>query len=213
MNKSDSRPKSTHFTFPVEPLDKHNKELLSNVHPSDWINPEPQPVYNPVVIGAGIAGLITAAGAAGLGAKVALVERHLMGGDCLNVGCVPSKCLIRSSRLAAEIRQADRFGFVPASVAPEDFPKVMERLRRIRAEISHHDSAKRYRDEMGVDVFIGEAHFSGPGSIDVGGKTLRFKKAVIATGARAVRPSEAGLEEVGFRTNETIFNLTELPNT
>lgn len=211
MTSSDIKPQSSPFKFLVEPLDKHNQELLANVHPPQWTNPEPQPIYNLVVIGAGTAGLIIAAGAAGLGATVALVERHLMGGDCLNVGCVPSKCVIRSSRLAAEMRHADRFGFAPARVAPEDFPKVMERLRRIRAEISHHDSAKRYRDELGVDVFIGEAHFSGPGSVDVGGKTLRFKKAVIATGARAVHPSEAGLEEVGFRTNETIFNLTELP--
>ncbi|MFU8778130.1 MAG: FAD-containing oxidoreductase [Roseovarius sp.] len=197
--------------FPVEPLDEHNKELLANVHPSDWTNPDPQPIYNLVVIGGGTAGLITAAGAAGLGAKVALIERHLMGGDCLNVGCVPSKALIRPSRLAAEMRQAERFGLAPASVAPEAFPKVMERLRRIRAEISHHDSAQRYRDELGVDMFIGEAKFSGTDSVEVDGKTLRFKKAVIATGARAVHPKEEGLEEVGFRTNETIFNLTELP--
>lgn len=199
------------YAFPVEPADAHNKQLLANVHPSDWRNPEPQPIYNLVVIGAGTAGLITAAGAAGLGAKVALVERHLMGGDCLNVGCVPSKALIRPSRLAAEMRHADRFGLAPASVGPEDFPGVMERVRRIRAEISHHDSAKRYRDEMSVDMFIGEARFTGSDRVEVDGKTLRFKKAVIATGARAVHPREEGLEGIGFRTNETIFNLTELP--
>ena len=84
----------------VQPLDVHNIELLSNVHPVDWKNPEPAPRYNLVVIGAGTAGLVTAAGAAGLGAKVALVERHLLGGDCLNVGCVPSKAIIRSSRVS-----------------------------------------------------------------------------------------------------------------
>ena len=202
---------SNAWEFDVSPVDEHNKELLTNVHPSDWINPKPQPVYNLVVLGAGTAGLITAAGAAGLGAKVALVERHLMGGDCLNVGCVPSKALIRPSRLAAEMRQANRFGLSPVPVEASDFPNVMERLRRIRAEISHHDSAKRYRDEMGVDMFIGEARFSGPDTVEVDGKTLRFKKAVIATGARAVHPREEGLDDVGFRTNETIFNLTELP--
>jgi pyruvate/2-oxoglutarate dehydrogenase complex dihydrolipoamide dehydrogenase (E3) component len=202
---------SNAWEFDISPVDDHNKELLTNVHPSDWINPDPQPVYNLVVIGAGTAGLITAAGAAGLGAKVALVERHLMGGDCLNVGCVPSKALIRPSRLAAEMRQADRFGLSPAAPTPGAFPKVMERLRRIRAEISHHDSAKRYRDEMGVDMFMGEAMFSGPDTVEVDGRQLRFKKAVIATGARAVHPKEEGLEEVGFHTNETIFNLTELP--
>lgn len=209
MNTSTLNPQPSNS--PIEPLDGYNKELLANVHPSDWVNPEPQPIYNLVVIGAGTAGLITAAGAAGLGAKVALIERHLMGGDCLNVGCVPSKALIRPSRLVAEMRHAERFGISPAAVTAEDFPNVMERLRRIRAEISHHDSAKRYRDEMGVDVFIGEAQFSGPDTVEVDGQTLRFKKAVIATGARAVHPREEGLDEVGFRTNETIFNLTELP--
>ncbi|MBI2438111.1 MAG: mercuric reductase [Lentisphaerae bacterium] len=199
------------WRFVITPLDESNKILLANVHPLDWVNPTPQPTYNLVVLGAGTAGLITAAGAAGLGAKVALVERHLMGGDCLNVGCVPSKSLIRSSRLAAEMRQADRFGLSPTGATPDDFPKVMERLRRIRSEISYHDSAKRYRDELGVAVFIGEARFSGPDTVEVGGQQLRFKKAVIATGARAVHPREEGLAETGFRTNETIFNLTELP--
>ena len=125
-----------------------------------------QPNENPVVvIGGGTAGLITAAGAAGLGARAALVERHLLGGDCLTVGCVPSKALIRPSRLAAEMRQADRFGLTPVEAAATDFPAVMERLRRIRADISHHDSARRYRDELGVDVFIGEGAFAGPDSV------------------------------------------------
>jgi len=206
MLMSESR-----WHFDVLPLDEYNNTLLGNAHPSDWVNPTPQPIYNLVVLGAGTAGLITAAGAAGLGAKVALVERHLMGGDCLNVGCVPSKALIRPSRLAAEMRWADRFGLSPAAPTPGDFPKVMERLRRIRAEISHHDSAKRYRDELGVDVFIGEARFSGPDTVEVGGQQLRFKKAVITTGARAVHPREEGLAETGFRTTETVFNLTELP--
>src|SRR5881392_3437624 len=113
----------------ILPHDEHNATLLSNVHPRDWKNPEPAARYNLVVIGAGTAGLVTAAGAAGLGAKVALVERHLMGGDCLNYGCVPSKALIASSRAAAAVRDAGRFGVrVPPGVAV-DFPAVMERLR------------------------------------------------------------------------------------
>lgn len=201
-------------TFPlgqIEPLDGHNLQLLANVHPSDWVNPAPKPRYDLVVIGAGTAGLITAAGAAGLGARVALVERHLMGGDCLNVGCVPSKALIRPARLAAEMRHAADFGLTPAEASATDFPQVMERLRRIRAEISRNDSARRYRDKLGVEVFIGEAKFSAPDAVEVGGQALRFKKAVLATGARAVHPRVDGLEETGFRTNETIFNRTELP--
>lgn len=202
---------SRSWSFPVEPPDEHNRTLLGQVRPPDWVNPPPQPMYNLVVLGAGTAGLIAAAGAAGLGAKVALVERHLMGGDCLNVGCVPSKSLIRPARLASEMRHADRFGLSPAPAAAGDFPRVMERLRRIRAGISRHDSARRYRDELGVDVFLGEAKFSGRDSVEFNGTPLRFKKAVIATGARAVHPLEEGFAEVGFRTNETIFNLTELP--
>jgi pyruvate/2-oxoglutarate dehydrogenase complex dihydrolipoamide dehydrogenase (E3) component len=153
---------------------------------------------------------VTAAGAAGLGAKVALVERHLLGGDCLNYGCVPSKAIIRSSRVVAELRDADRFG-VKVPGGEVDFPVVMERMRRLRAGISHHDSAQRFQ-ELGVDVFLGTARFSGPDTVEVGVKTLHFKKAVIATGGRAVHPDLEGLAEAGFLTNETVFSLTERPS-
>ncbi|HEY9074869.1 MAG TPA: VTT domain-containing protein, partial [Desulfobaccales bacterium] len=185
----------------VSPLDQYNEALLANVHPAAWENPEPAPRYNLVVIGAGTAGLVTAAGAAGLGAKVALVERHLLGGDCLNYGCVPSKAIIRSSRVYATLQDAGRFG-VQAAGSPEvDFPAVMERMRRLRAGISHHDSARRFQ-ELGIEVFLGNASFSGPDTVEVAGKTLRFKKAVIATGGRAVHPQLEGLAEAGFLTNE-----------
>jgi pyruvate/2-oxoglutarate dehydrogenase complex dihydrolipoamide dehydrogenase (E3) component len=194
----------------VLPLDVHNEALVSNVHPTDWQNPEPAPHYNLVVIGAGTAGLVTAAGAAGLGAKVALVERRLLGGDCLNVGCVPSKCMIRSSRVVADLRDANQFGIRVPQGMEVDFPAVMERMRRLRARISAHDSVRRFRD-MGVDVFLGEGHFSGPDTVEVAGKTLRFKKAVIATGTRPVHPTIDGLSEAGFLTNETVFSLTERP--
>ncbi|MDE2142676.1 MAG: FAD-dependent oxidoreductase, partial [Elusimicrobia bacterium] len=191
-------------------MDEHNRKLLSNVHPPDWVNPEPAARYNLVVIGGGTAGLVTAVGAAGLGAKVALIERHLMGGDCLNVGCVPSKALIRASRAVAQVRAAGAFGVkVPDGVAV-DFPAVMERLRRLRAQISVNDSAARYKS-LGVDVFVGQGRFTGSDSVEVGGKTLRFAKAVIATGARAVALPIPGLKESGALTNETVFNLTELP--
>ncbi len=192
------------------PRDEHNERLVSNVHPADWVNPEPAPVYNLVVIGAGTAGLVTAAGASGLGARVALVETNLMGGDCLNVGCVPSKALIRSSRAAADVREAGRFGIRVREGAETDFPAVMERMRRIRAGISRNDSAARFRD-LGVDVFLGKAHFSGRDTVTVTGKELRFKKAVVATGGRAVAPPVPGLVEAGYLTNETVFNLTERP--
>jgi len=194
----------------VLPDDVYNEALVSNVHPLDWENPEPAPRYNLVVIGAGTAGLVTAAGAAGLGAKVALVERHLLGGDCLNVGCVPSKCVIRSSRVVADIRDADQFGIRVPQGMEADFPVVMERMRRLRARISAHDSAKRFKD-MGVDVFLGEGRFSRPDTVEVAGKALRFRKAVIATGTRPVHPTIEGLADAGFLTNETVFSLTERP--
>lgn len=192
------------------PPDAHNRRLAANVHPADWVNPTPAARYNLVVIGGGTAGLICAAGAAGLGAKVALVERHLLGGDCLNFGCVPSKSLLRAARAVADVRDAGRFGVhVPPGVTV-DFPKIMERLRRVRADLSRHDSAARFR-ELGVDVFLGDAHFAGNDRIAVGGHELRFARAVIATGARATAPAIPGLAAAGFLTNETIFSLTELP--
>ncbi len=195
---------------PVLPQDEHNQTLVSNVHPPDWKNPEPAARYNLVVIGAGTAGLVTALGAAGLGAKVALVERYLMGGDCLNVGCVPSKCLIRSSRVMADVGDAGQFGIRISKAAEADFPAVMQRMRRLRAGISQHDSASRLRD-LGVDVFLGEGRFSDANTVEVAGEALRFKKAVISTGARAVHPAIPGLAEVGFLTNESVFSLTNRP--
>src|SRR6266516_3764624 len=194
----------------VTPADAHNGRLVSNLHPPDWQNPTPAPRYNLVVIGAGTAGLVTAAGAAGLGAKVALVEKHLLGGDCLNVGCVPSKAVIRSSRAAFDANAAGRFGVRLASPAQVDFPAVMERMRKLRADISPHDSAERFA-KLGVDVFLGEAHFAGTDTVHVAGQTLRFKRAVIATGARAVQPPIPGLAEAGYLTNETVFSLTQCP--
>lgn len=193
----------------VLPEDSHNKGLLANAHPSGWQNPDPAPMYNVVVIGAGTAGLVTAAGAAGLGARVALVEKHLMGGDCLNVGCVPSKCIIRSSRVAAELRDAAAYGLKPDG-AKTDFSSVMERMRSIRVGISEHDSVERFA-ALGIDIFLGNGSFAGPDSVEVEGSVLKFKKAVIASGARAAIPPITGLAEVGYLTNETVFSLTERP--
>jgi pyruvate/2-oxoglutarate dehydrogenase complex dihydrolipoamide dehydrogenase (E3) component len=194
----------------VAPADDDNRRLVETVHPVHWVNPEPASRYHLVVLGAGTAGLVTAAGAAGLGARVALVERHLMGGDCLNYGCVPSKALIASSRAAAAVREAGRFGVRVPPGTTVDFPAVMERLRRLRADLSPADGAERFRG-LGVDVFLGEGRFSGPEQVEVGGKTLHFRKAVLATGARAAQPDIPGLAEVGFLTNETVFSLTALP--
>lgn len=195
----------------VPPDTPENRELTENVHPSEWVNPEPTGRYNLVVIGAGAAGLICAAGAAGLGAKVALIERHLMGGDCLNVGCVPSKGVIRASRALFDARNGARFGVQGGNTISFDFSAAMQQMRRLRADISHHDSARRFRDELGVDVFIGQGTFTGPDGVEVDGKKLSFKKAAVCTGARAAAPPIPGLAEVGYLTNENIFSLTELP--
>ncbi|HTL88722.1 MAG TPA: FAD-dependent oxidoreductase, partial [Leptolyngbya sp.] len=196
----------------ISPLDEYNKLLVSRVHPLDWINPQPVDRYDLVVIGAGTAGLVVAAGAAGLGVglKIAIVEKNLMGGDCLNVGCVPSKTVIRSSRVVAEMQEARSFGVVPPEQIEVDFPAVMKRLRRIRAGISDADSAQRFQ-KLGIDVFLGEARFLDRERIAVGDQVLKFKKAAIATGARASCPDVAGLAEAGFLTNETVFSLTERP--
>ncbi len=193
----------------LQPLDRYNQQLQQHVHPPDWQNPRPQGRYHLVVIGAGTAGLVTAAGAAGLGAKVALIERGLMGGDCLNAGCVPSKALLAAARQVANVRRASEYG-IQADVQSVDFAAVMERMRRLRAGISPHDSAARFRD-LGVDVYFGQGTFRSPHEIEVGGQALSFKRAVIATGARAAQLPIPGLAESGYFTNESLFSLTELP--
>ena len=194
----------------VAPDDEHNRRLLANVHPPAWRNPEPAGRYNLVVIGAGTAGLVTAAVAAGLGARVALVERHLMGGDCLNVGCVPSKSLVRAARAWAAGRRGGQFGLAPQEAPRGDFGAVMERMRRVRAGLSGIDSAQRFTG-LGVDVFLAAGRFTGPDTVAADGTTLRFSRAAICTGARAAAPPVPGLAEAGYLTNETLFSLTALP--
>ena len=190
--------------------DEYDQQLANRVHPADWRNPTPSGRYHLVVIGAGTAGLVTAAGAAALGAKVALIERSLMGGDCLNVGCVPSKGLISAARIAVAVRRAGDFGVSYQGPVQVDFARVMARMRKLRAQISQHDSADRFR-KLGVDVYFGHARFLDSSRVDVEGTTLQFKRAVIATGARAAAPPIPGLDSVEYLTNENLFSLTKLP--
>ena len=194
----------------LSPWDEHNRKLAAHVHPADWRNPKPASRYNLVVIGAGTAGLVCAAGAAGLGARVALIERHLMGGDCLNVGCVPSKAVIGAARAAAAVKDAGRFGVAVPDGVRVDFGAAMARMRRLRASIAPHDSVQRFSD-LGIDVFIGEGRFVDDRTVMVDDQQLSFKKAVIATGARAAAPPIDGLKDVAYLTNETVFSLTERP--
>ena len=196
--------------YSTAPYDSYERERLGNVRPPQWRNPQPADSYHLVVLGAGTAGLVAAHEVAALGGKVALVERGVLGGNCLNIGCIPSKAIIRTSRLYAEMRNAEQYGaHAPADICV-DFPAAMERMRRIRARISRAASAGRLI-AAGVDLFFGHARFTGTDSVTVEGATLRFKRALIATGARPDRPSIPGLTGAGYLTNESVFDLTELP--
>ena len=190
--------------------DRYDRQLVANVHPAEWVNPEPRARYHLVVIGGGPGGLMIASIAAGLGARVALVERHLLGGDCLNVGCVPSKAIISAARSWRAATDSSRDFGGPRTVGTGDFAAAMQRMRRLRAALSRVDSAARYR-ELGVDVFLGEAAFTGRDAVAVGGRGLRFRRAVIASGSRAAIPRVPGLDGTGYLTNETILTLAELP--
>ncbi len=189
--------------------DKLSRELQEIRRPRDWVNPDPGERYDLVVIGSGSAGLILARDAAKGGARVALAERGLLGGDCGLVGCIPSKALLASSRVAAAVHGAGPYG-VNIDGVTVDFPAVMQRVRRIRYEIERHGSPAGLRD-AGVDVFFGEASFDSPESIRVGDALLRFENACIATGTRPTVPPVEGLTETGFLTNETVFSLTDRP--
>ncbi len=189
---------------------EHQRGLLANVAPSDWRNPIPRDRYDLVVIGAGPAGLVAARGAVALGARVALVERDRLGGDCLNTGCVPSKTLIRTARLYADMRDAEHYGVERPSQVRVDFGAAMRRMRRVRERISRNDSAMRLAEE-GIDVYLGPARFTGTDTVGVDGATLRFKKALVATGSRPTLPDIPGMPEAGYMTNENVFDLTTRP--
>ncbi|MBI5477418.1 MAG: mercuric reductase [Deltaproteobacteria bacterium] len=200
---------SSSLALTLTPDDEHNRVLAKLTHPPQWLSPVPKGRYNLVVVGAGTAGLVAAAGAAGLGARVALIERHQTGGDCLNTGCVPSKAVIRAARAAYDAANAAPFGVSTPAAPVVDFAAVMERMRRLRARIAPNDSFERFSG-LGVDMYQGEAKFVSGTRVEVNGVALDFSKAVIASGARAAVPPIPGLADAGFYTNETVFNLTSL---
>jgi pyruvate/2-oxoglutarate dehydrogenase complex dihydrolipoamide dehydrogenase (E3) component len=184
--------------------------ITEALHPSSWTNPRPAGRYGLLVLGGGYAGILTAMEAVRAGAKVALIERNLLGGVCLNTGCISSKAMIRTSRLYAEMRDATRYGARRPDDIKVDFTAVMDRVRRIHARVSRRRSAHELAG-AGIDIFFGDAHFAGPDSVVVNGETLRFRKALIAAGARPLIPEIPGLAEAGYLTNETVFELTECP--
>lgn len=165
--------------------------------------------YNVVVIGAGSAGLVSSYIASAVKAKVALIEKHKMGGDCLNTGCVPSKALIRSAKVAHLGTRAEEFG-LNSLEARFDFSKVMERIQDIIQKIEPHDSVKRYQS-LGVDCFEGEARIVSPYEVEVNGRTLTTRSIIVATGARPFVPPIPGLEQVDYYTSDTIWDLREAP--
>ncbi len=196
----------------LTPRDAHDEELLKNVHPAEWKNPTPCGPYHLVAIGGGPAGQAAAVGAADFGAKVALVEGRLLGGNSLNFGCVPSKALLRSARGAHAMNTAAELGFRGPAFGQWDFAAVMQRVRRLRAATGQRASAERFA-ALEIDVFLGAARFTGKRTLEIDGQAIEFRRAVIATGASPVEPNLAGLAELGYRTNETIFSLSELPRT
>jgi pyruvate/2-oxoglutarate dehydrogenase complex dihydrolipoamide dehydrogenase (E3) component len=173
-------------------------------------NPQPRPKYHLVILGGGPAGITAARAAAALGAKVALVERDKLGGTCLNTGCIPSKAMLRTSRLYADMRDAWHFGAQVPEEINVDFGAAMARMRHIRDRILERTSTERLSDQ-GIDVYSGAARFAGPRTVEVGGQLLHFKRALIATGARPPAPPIPGLAEAGFLTHENVFDLSECP--
>lgn len=202
---------TTPDTAPSPPQDEAERRRIGDLHPPGWRNPEPAARYHLVVIGAGPAGVAAARAAAAAGARVALLERAQLGGTSLNTGCAPSKALIRTARLCADLRDAARYGAcMPGDTAPPDFGRAMERMRRIRARLADDTSAQRLA-AAGIDVFFGKARFAGTDCVRVGDTLLHFAKALIATGARPNIPAIPGLAGAGYLTHENVFDLAALP--
>jgi pyruvate/2-oxoglutarate dehydrogenase complex dihydrolipoamide dehydrogenase (E3) component len=203
--KDDVRPPDT------VPHAHADQKSSANVVSAISQNPSRAGKYGLLIIGGGPAGLMAAHKAAARGAKVALIERNLLGGECLNTGCIPSKTIIRTSRLYAEMRNAENFGArVPGDIRV-DFPFLMERVKDVRARIGHLSFSAKQLTSLGVDIYSGEAAFVGPATVEVNGAAVHFRKALIATGSRPIIPTIPGLVEAGYLTNENVFDLTQCP--
>ena len=190
--------------------DAFSKKLVENVFPANWKNPKAGQTYDLLVIGGGPGGMTAATIAREQQATVALVEKEHMGGECLSYGCIPSKALLRSSRLAADVRNGANFGIEIPNNWKVDFGAVMQRVHRLQSTLAPHDSPEHFKG-LGIDLFLGQARFLGPNQVEVGGQTITFKKAIIATGTEPVPLKIPGLTESDYLTNQTIFQLSTLP--
>ena len=190
----------------------YDQILKNNVFPTDWRNPKAiNGKYNLLVIGAGASGLISASSCSAIGGTAAIIEATHFGGDCLNIGCIPSKALLRCARVIENaVYEGNEYGlkFVNYQI---DFAQIMKRMRKIRSEISAHDSCERFTKQFGLDCYLGHAQFVDKNSVKVGNQILQFSRSVVCTGARPFIPSINGLNEINYLTYESIFNLTELP--
>jgi pyruvate/2-oxoglutarate dehydrogenase complex dihydrolipoamide dehydrogenase (E3) component/uncharacterized membrane protein YdjX (TVP38/TMEM64 family) len=188
------------------------KKIVELVKARKALGRFPKPKHfdrNLVVIGAGSGGLVSAYIAAAVKAKVTIIEKHKMGGDCLNTGCVPSKALLRSAKFLSHVKRAGEFGFKSAS-ADFDFADIMERVQRVVGKIEPHDSAERYT-RLGVEVIQGEARILSPYEVTVNGRVLTTRNIIVAAGARPFVPPIPGLKELGYVTSDTLWELRELP--
>jgi pyruvate/2-oxoglutarate dehydrogenase complex dihydrolipoamide dehydrogenase (E3) component len=191
------------------PADVHNQKTIRQGHPPDWINREGGD-YDLVVLGGGPAGLVAAMTAAAGGHRVAMTEQRLTGGTCVNFGCTPSKALIRCARAVHDAGRGAEFGFQLDGPPRTDFGAVMERVRRMRSLSSASDAVLAV-EKTGAEVYLGHTRFTAPNVVEVDGRQLRFRKAVIATGSDPVVPPIDGLQTGEYLTNESVFSLTELP--
>jgi pyruvate/2-oxoglutarate dehydrogenase complex dihydrolipoamide dehydrogenase (E3) component len=194
----------------IAPFDAPNRQTIAQGHPIDWQSPSPKDLYDLVVIGGGPAGLTAAMTAAAAGHTVAMVERNLMGGTCVNFGCTPSKALLRAARAIFHAHEGTKFGYTLNAPLQVDFAAVMTRVREMRASSSSADAVS-LAAKAGIDVFLGDAHFISTETIEVDGQQLRFKKALIASGSGPAIPNLPGIDTAEYLTNETIFELTTLP--
>jgi pyruvate/2-oxoglutarate dehydrogenase complex dihydrolipoamide dehydrogenase (E3) component len=191
------------------PADIYNQKTIQQGHPPDWINRDGGE-YDLVVLGGGPAGLVSAMTAAAAGRRVAMTEQRLTGGTCVNFGCTPSKALIRCARAIHDAGRGTEFGFRLDSPPRTDFAAVMERVRRMRSLSSAGDAVQAV-EQAGAQVYLGHTRFTAPNVVEVDGRQLRFRKAVIATGSDPLLPPIDGLRPGEYLTNETVFSLIELP--